>query len=62
MKTFEIEVWYRYVINGEQEKEHEFHTVEAVNLLDALLLVQELYKNKRAKPFSYYYNGKKQAL
>jgi hypothetical protein len=54
---YEIEVWYRYVTNGEQEKETETHTIEADSVQEAVNIADSLYKSKSAIPFKFYYEG-----
>lgn len=55
-KIFEIEVWFRYVSNGEQEKDYYFHAIDAVNVQEAVVKAKELYKSKTVIPFKFYHN------
>ena len=53
MKNYKIEVWFRYVVNGEQEKDFEIIEVEADNFEEAsdkALLKFKMISN--AIPFS----------
>jgi len=59
IQEFEIEVWYRYVSFGEQEKEHEFHIVYAENVKEACLKAKDLYKSLIEIPFAFYHNNTK---
>lgn len=58
-KLFEITVWFRYVVNGEQEKDFEVHSIEADDVQDAVNKASELYKSLSAIPFSYLHDGEK---
>ena len=60
-KLFEITVWYRFVIAGEQEKEYDIHKVEAEDVQDAVNKASDLYKSLSAIPFAYYHNDEKYA-
>ena len=58
-QIFEITVWYRFVVAGEQEKEFETHNIEASELQDAVNKASNLYKTHKAIPFQYLYKGEK---
>ena len=58
-KLFELQVWYRYVIAGEQEKDFEFHNIEAFTIEDALKEVSKLYQSFSRIPFAIYHNNQK---
>jgi hypothetical protein len=59
-KIFQITVWYRYVIAGEQEKDFEVHDIEASDLQEAVNKASDLYRTHRTIPFQFLYNGEKQ--
>jgi hypothetical protein len=59
-KNFEITVWYRFVVAGEQEKEHETHNIVATDLQDAVNKASDLYRTHRSIPFQFLFNGEKQ--
>jgi len=52
MKTYSVMVWYRYVSNGEQEKEFEIHEVKAISPKSAIKKAVNEYKGLRQLPFS----------
>jgi len=58
-KLFEITVWYRYVIAGEQEKDYQVHDIEASDLQEAVNKASDLYRTHKAIPFQFLYNGEK---
>lgn len=53
MKEFEIEVWYRYMYQGEQEKEFDKHKVYANTPQEAVNKVAFLYDYRNKIPFSF---------
>ena len=55
-EEFEILVWYRYVIAGEQEKEYDIHKVAAVDVQDAVNKSKLLYPSRARIPFAFYHN------
>lgn len=59
-QIFEITVWYRFVVAGEQEKDFEVHNIEASELQKAVNKASDLYRSHRAIPFQFLYNGEKQ--
>ena len=59
MKNFEIEVWFRFVSFGEQEKDFQHHVIEALNVSEAVNKAKSLYKSLTAIPFAYYCEGVK---
>lgn len=59
LKEFEILVWYRYSIAGEQEKDYQLHKVEAENVLEAVSKTSKLYQSLTAIPFAFYHNDQK---
>lgn len=48
---YKIEVWFRYVVNGEQEKDFEIHEVEADNEPQAKRIALKNYDNRSVIPF-----------
>lgn len=58
-QIFEIIVWYRFVCNGEQEKEMNDHKIEATSIQDAVNKANDLYKSLSAIPFHFSHNGKR---
>jgi len=59
-QNFEILVWFRFMVEGEQEKDFESHTIKALNLQEAVNKASDLYRSHRAIPFQFLYNGEKQ--
>lgn len=43
MKKYKIQVWYRFVSNGEIEKDFEIYDVEAISLEGANMKIHEKY-------------------
>lgn len=58
-QNFEIIVWYRFVVSGEQEKDFEVHNIEAETVQEAVNKSADLYNTHKAIPFGYYHNGEK---
>lgn len=56
LDEFEITVWFRYVIAGEQEKEYDIHKIAAVDVQDAVNKAKLLYPSRARIPFAYYHN------
>ena len=56
---FEIDVWYRYVSNGQQEKEHQLHTIKSGSIQGAVNKAFEAYEDMDSIPFAAYYNDEK---
>lgn len=56
---FEIDVWYRYVSNGQQEKEHRLHTIKSGSIQGAVNKAFEAYEDMDTIPFAAYYNDEK---
>jgi len=50
-QLFTVEVWYRFVVNGEQEKEMQNFIVEAINTKHAIELALAKFKSHSAIPF-----------
>ncbi len=51
---FTVRIWFRIVVNGEQEKDLEDHTVEALTIHDAFKKVCETkFEGYNIKPFKY---------
>ena len=57
METFDVTVHFRFVQNGEQEKDFDVLEIEATNLLDAFLGAKEQFKTKKYIPFQMECNG-----
>lgn len=61
MQAYQITVWYRFVVFGEQEKDFEVHSVNATSLQEAVNKVADMYNSHRQIPFAYYYQDTKLA-
>lgn len=48
---YKIQVWFRYVVNGQQEKDFEIHEVEADNEPKAKRKALKNYDNRSVIPF-----------
>jgi hypothetical protein len=59
-QIFEITVWYRFVVAGEQEKEYDIHYILATDLQSAVNEASDLYRTHRAIPFQFIFNDEKQ--
>lgn len=53
IKKYEIEVWFRYISYGEQEKDFNIHTVEAYSIQDAVNKASDLYTSHKAIPYLF---------
>lgn len=51
MKKYLVTIWFRYVLNGEQEKDFEIIEVEAENESQAKRLACDKFKNHSAIPY-----------
>ncbi len=60
-QIFIIEVWFRYVIGGEQESDFELHKIEAVTIQEAVNKASDLYNTLKAIPFKFLFQGEKYA-
>lgn len=58
-QNFQILVWFRFVIKGEQEKDFEVHDIEANDIQEAVNKASDLYKNHKAIPFQFQCKGEK---
>lgn len=58
-KNFDITVWYRFVIAGEQEKDFQVHTIEAETVQEAVNKAADMYNTHKAIPFVYEHEGQK---
>jgi hypothetical protein len=58
-QEFGIVVWYRTFYAGEQEKDFDFLKIKAQNVQEAVNIVADEFKSKKAIPFSYEHQGKK---
>lgn len=56
-QNFEITVWFRFVVAGEQEKDFDTHTIEAETIQEAVNKAADMYNSHRAIPFKYEYDG-----
>lgn len=62
LPEFEIEVWYRFVAKGNQEKDFDTYKIKALTLPDAILKASKLYGNNRRIPFAFIHKGEKFGL
>lgn len=51
MKTYKIEVWYRFTVNGEQEKEFETFEIVSDSAENAVKEALSKFKNYNKIPF-----------
>lgn len=51
MKTYKIEVWYRFTVNGEQEKEFETFEIVSDSAENAVKEALSNFKSHMAIPF-----------
>ena len=51
MKTYKIEVWYRFTVNGEQEKEFETFEIVSDSAENAVKEALSKFKSHTAIPF-----------
>lgn len=51
MKTYKIEVWYRFVVNGEQEKEFETFEIVSDSAENAVKEALSKFNSHNAIPF-----------
>lgn len=58
-QKFEITVWFRYISNGEQEKDFEIHEIEAVNIQEAVDNASGIYNSFKTIPFMYLFENEK---
>ena len=59
-QIFEITVWFRFIVEGEQEKDFQVHDIEASELQEAVNKASDLYRSHRAIPFQFLYKGQQQ--
>lgn len=52
MKNYKVEVWFKFVSNGEIEKDFDVHYVNALSIEHAKMLVTEMYGSKYI-PYSF---------
>lgn len=52
MKKYSVVVWYRFTVSGEQEKEMQDYTIEALSPEDAIVQALSKFKSLAAIPFS----------
>ena len=54
MKNYKIQIWYRFVIDGEIEKDFEIFDVEALSLESAKATIHEKYFSSHTRiPFKF---------
>lgn len=58
-QNFQILVWFRFVVSGEQEKDFEVHNIEAESIQEAVNKASDEYKNHKAMPFQFLYKAEK---
>jgi hypothetical protein len=46
---FELKVWFRFMVNGEQEKDFEYYKTEALNVHEAFKFIKKKYFNSQKK-------------
>lgn len=57
MKKYTLLIWYRYVVNGEQEKDFDIFEIEALGVHDAFKRIcKRDFPNNSRIPFSYAIN------
>ena len=59
LPEYEIEVWYRYVVNGQQEKDFDIHKIKVITLSEAVLKAKQLYSTWKKIPYAFYHNKEK---
>jgi len=52
MKNYKVEVWFKFVSNGQIEKDFDIHYVSALSTEHAKMLVTEMYGSKYI-PYSF---------
>lgn len=51
---FELKVWFRFMVNGEQEKDFEHYKTEALNVHEAFKFIKQKHFNSQQRiPISY---------
>ena len=51
---FELKVWFRFMVNGEQEKDFEHYKIEALNVHEAFRFIKQKYfRTQKNIPISY---------
>lgn len=51
METYNINIWYRYVVNGEQEKDYQDYKIESSCLKEAMIEALSNFKSFSSIPF-----------
>jgi|688.fasta_scaffold566150_1 hypothetical protein len=54
--TYKLEIWHRRTVNGEQEKDFDYHIVIADSLKEAVEKGLAFFSSNRQKPFAVYHN------
>ena len=57
--VYKLEIWYKYVVAGEQEKDFDHHIVVADSLEDAVKKGLFFFNTESQIPFAVYHDGKK---
>ena len=57
-QIFEVIVWFRYAVAGEQEKDFNIHYIMAENIQGAINKAPDLYKYHSEIPFKYLHDYK----
>jgi hypothetical protein len=58
-QTYTIIVWYRCVIDGEMEKDFIDYNINATNVQEAVNIVADKFKDRKAIPFSFEHEEQK---
>ena len=59
LPIFEIEVWYRFTVNGQVEKDFDIHKIPAYELKEAVEKAKSMYTSNSKIPFGFYYKNEK---
>jgi hypothetical protein len=59
LPIFEIEVWYRFSVGGQVEKDFDIHKIPAYELKEAFEKAKSMYTSKSKIPFGFYYKNEK---
>jgi len=51
---YELRIWFRFMVNGDQEKDFEHYSIEALNVHEAFKLIKaDKFKTNAIIPISY---------
>jgi len=51
---FELRIWFRFMVNGDQEKDYEHYSIEALNVHEAFKLIKlDKFPTNAKIPISY---------